>query len=173
MPNYKPLRGGSWDFIPRYCRSAERDRIQPGIAYYGVGFRVVCPVSIKSIQLTQQSMDRIYSLEIRYGDFRKTEVVLYGNQSNPESNILATVTIYSSWQNAEDGAVYRVDVPVAVVHAVCRELDGTDHGLEPDAETSVRQWMREFEHDLELAAHFNGKSQLLNWVKIRTGTINR
>ena len=118
-------------------------------------------------------MDRIYSFEIRHGNFRKTEVVFYGNQSNPRSNMLATVTIHSSWQNAEDGAVYRVDVPVAVVRAVRRELDGTDHGLEPDAETAIRQWIQEFEYDLDLAAHFDGESQLLNWEKIRTGTVNR
>jgi formylglycine-generating enzyme required for sulfatase activity len=36
------LRGGSWGFSPRYCRSACRGRFQPDDAIYGVGFRVVC-----------------------------------------------------------------------------------------------------------------------------------
>ena len=36
------LRGGSWGGSPGYCRSACRGRYQPGSAYYGVGFRVVC-----------------------------------------------------------------------------------------------------------------------------------
>jgi formylglycine-generating enzyme required for sulfatase activity len=39
---YRSLRGGSWDFNPRYCRSAIRDFIHPDerVDYYG--FRVVC-----------------------------------------------------------------------------------------------------------------------------------
>ena len=36
------LRGGSWDGHPGYCRSAYRIPLAPGLAYYGVGFRVVC-----------------------------------------------------------------------------------------------------------------------------------
>ena len=36
------LRGGSWDFGPRHCRSAFRLRYQPGNADFDVGFRVVC-----------------------------------------------------------------------------------------------------------------------------------
>jgi len=36
------LRGGSWGFDPRYCRSAFRDRLRPGNANNNVGFRVVC-----------------------------------------------------------------------------------------------------------------------------------
>jgi formylglycine-generating enzyme required for sulfatase activity len=36
------LRGGSWDFLPRFCRSAYRYRDRPGIAGLNVGFRVVC-----------------------------------------------------------------------------------------------------------------------------------
>ncbi len=36
------LRGGSWYSLPRDCRSAYRYRYQPGYAYDGVGFRVVC-----------------------------------------------------------------------------------------------------------------------------------
>lgn len=36
------LRGGSWDFNPRYCRSAIRDVIEPGYADFFIGFRVVC-----------------------------------------------------------------------------------------------------------------------------------
>jgi formylglycine-generating enzyme required for sulfatase activity len=36
------LRGGSWFSSPWDCRSAYRDRNQPGLANYNVGFRVVC-----------------------------------------------------------------------------------------------------------------------------------
>jgi formylglycine-generating enzyme required for sulfatase activity len=36
------LRGGSWNFSPRYCRSACRDDDGPGVDYYYLGFRVVC-----------------------------------------------------------------------------------------------------------------------------------
>ena len=36
------LRGGSWNFVPRYCRSAARDLFRPDGANYSVGFRVVC-----------------------------------------------------------------------------------------------------------------------------------
>jgi formylglycine-generating enzyme required for sulfatase activity len=36
----RSLRGGSWLFHPRYCRSAERDL--SGLRYDNVGFRVVC-----------------------------------------------------------------------------------------------------------------------------------
>jgi formylglycine-generating enzyme required for sulfatase activity len=38
----KLLRGGSWFDFPRYCRSAFRYRPLPGLAFYCVGFRVVC-----------------------------------------------------------------------------------------------------------------------------------
>ena len=38
----KLLRGGSWLDLPRFCRSACRFLPRPGIAYSGVGFRVVC-----------------------------------------------------------------------------------------------------------------------------------
>ncbi len=34
------LRGGSWFFIPRYCRSAYRDRTYPVSSFYDFGFRV-------------------------------------------------------------------------------------------------------------------------------------
>jgi formylglycine-generating enzyme required for sulfatase activity len=36
------LRGGSWNYIPRSCRSAYRGRALPVNAYFSVGFRVVC-----------------------------------------------------------------------------------------------------------------------------------
>jgi formylglycine-generating enzyme required for sulfatase activity len=36
------LRGGSWDVIPRNCRSAYRYHGRAGYAYHYVGFRVVC-----------------------------------------------------------------------------------------------------------------------------------
>jgi formylglycine-generating enzyme required for sulfatase activity len=39
------LRGGSWDDIPRYCRSASRPYDVAGDRYYLSGFRVVCVVS--------------------------------------------------------------------------------------------------------------------------------
>jgi formylglycine-generating enzyme required for sulfatase activity len=36
------LRGGSWFFNPRSCRSAYRNYVEPGFDYYFIGFRVVC-----------------------------------------------------------------------------------------------------------------------------------
>ena len=36
------LRGGSWDDVPRNCRSAYRDRIYPRVSDFLIGFRVVC-----------------------------------------------------------------------------------------------------------------------------------
>ena len=36
------LRGGSWDSLPRDCRSAPRGRLRPDYASGSVGFRVVC-----------------------------------------------------------------------------------------------------------------------------------
>ena len=38
------LRGGSWFYDPRDCRSALRDRPLPDDAYDLVGFRVVCKI---------------------------------------------------------------------------------------------------------------------------------
>jgi formylglycine-generating enzyme required for sulfatase activity len=38
----KLLRGGSWSFIPRHCRSAYRSRSRPVNALVDIGFRVVC-----------------------------------------------------------------------------------------------------------------------------------
>jgi len=35
-------RGGSWDDLPRNCRSAYRDYGSPGVRSYYIGFRVVC-----------------------------------------------------------------------------------------------------------------------------------
>jgi formylglycine-generating enzyme required for sulfatase activity len=36
------LRGGSWYFLPRYCRSAYRDDFEPGFGSDAYGFRVCC-----------------------------------------------------------------------------------------------------------------------------------
>jgi formylglycine-generating enzyme required for sulfatase activity len=36
------LRGGSWSYLPRYCRSAIRNPFEPDIRYYCSGFRFVC-----------------------------------------------------------------------------------------------------------------------------------
>jgi formylglycine-generating enzyme required for sulfatase activity len=38
------LRGGSWDFIPRYCRSATRYFSSPVNRVSNIGFRVVCEI---------------------------------------------------------------------------------------------------------------------------------
>ncbi len=38
------VRGGSWDDLPRRCRSAFRQNYPPDYRVYNVGFRVVCPV---------------------------------------------------------------------------------------------------------------------------------
>ncbi|MCY7391561.1 MAG: SUMF1/EgtB/PvdO family nonheme iron enzyme, partial [Leptolyngbyaceae cyanobacterium CAN_BIN12] len=36
------LRGGSWYFNPRICRSATRFNFNPGFDNHSIGFRVVC-----------------------------------------------------------------------------------------------------------------------------------
>jgi formylglycine-generating enzyme required for sulfatase activity len=38
----KLLRGGSWNFTPRNCRSAYRTNYQPELVTHDIGFRVVC-----------------------------------------------------------------------------------------------------------------------------------
>ncbi len=38
------LRGGSWVYTGRLCRSANRGRYDPGVRYYDNGFRVLCTV---------------------------------------------------------------------------------------------------------------------------------
>jgi formylglycine-generating enzyme required for sulfatase activity len=38
------LRGGSWDFYPRFCRSASRGNLTPDYRDYLIGFRVVCEI---------------------------------------------------------------------------------------------------------------------------------
>ena len=42
--DFKPrmIRGGSWDDIPRYCRSAYRFRDDPDLRNFNTGFRVCC-----------------------------------------------------------------------------------------------------------------------------------
>ncbi|ESA36584.1 hypothetical protein N836_06900 [Leptolyngbya sp. Heron Island J] len=36
------LRGGSWDFAPKFCRSASREYLQANRRFSRIGFRVVC-----------------------------------------------------------------------------------------------------------------------------------
>lgn len=36
------LRGGSWDFNPGYCRSAQRARYAADLRYFNISFRIVC-----------------------------------------------------------------------------------------------------------------------------------
>ncbi|MEM9212830.1 MAG: bifunctional serine/threonine-protein kinase/formylglycine-generating enzyme family protein [Cyanobacteria bacterium P01_F01_bin.150] len=36
------MRGGAWLEIPRFCRSANRHRLDAGLRYYALGFRLVC-----------------------------------------------------------------------------------------------------------------------------------
>jgi formylglycine-generating enzyme required for sulfatase activity len=40
--NHRILRGGSWDIVPRYCRSACRHKRAANSTYPDIGFRVVC-----------------------------------------------------------------------------------------------------------------------------------
>ncbi|MGR3276270.1 SUMF1/EgtB/PvdO family nonheme iron enzyme [Acaryochloris marina NIES-2412] len=43
---YRMIRGGSWDYNPRYCRSASRGDISnPDYRFDAIGFRVVCSIS--------------------------------------------------------------------------------------------------------------------------------
>ena len=42
--DYKVLRGGAWNNIPYYCRSASRDNDYPEYDFSNIGFRVVCEV---------------------------------------------------------------------------------------------------------------------------------
>ena len=46
----KVLRGGSWYFIPEYCRSAFRFNLNPGHRSSYFGFRVVCAVAQRILQ---------------------------------------------------------------------------------------------------------------------------
>jgi formylglycine-generating enzyme required for sulfatase activity len=39
---WRVLRGGSWNYGPRYCRSANRDWDNPDFTDYTYGFRVIC-----------------------------------------------------------------------------------------------------------------------------------
>lgn len=41
---FRMLRGGSWHYNPRYCRSASRSRDIPGNRFYDIGFRVVTEI---------------------------------------------------------------------------------------------------------------------------------
>lgn len=44
-PPYQVLRGGSWLYSPRLCRSAARDHVSAFDRYYDDGFRVCCAAS--------------------------------------------------------------------------------------------------------------------------------
>ena len=57
MTDYKPLRGGSWNTFPRYCRSAVRSHLLPGEAYDRAGFRVVCKL-LKTSEMTNPKLLR-------------------------------------------------------------------------------------------------------------------
>jgi formylglycine-generating enzyme required for sulfatase activity len=41
----KLLRGGSWLYVPRGCRSAIRVRRRPDVTYRNLGYRVACAVA--------------------------------------------------------------------------------------------------------------------------------
>jgi formylglycine-generating enzyme required for sulfatase activity len=40
--NIRLLRGGSWGFYPRHCRSAYRSNARPDSRNFSIGFRVCC-----------------------------------------------------------------------------------------------------------------------------------
>ncbi|MCP4267734.1 MAG: hypothetical protein GY777_19565 [Candidatus Brocadiaceae bacterium] len=44
------MRGGGWDGIAGYCRSSDRDDIDPSNGHYILGFRLVLPQAISSKQ---------------------------------------------------------------------------------------------------------------------------
>ena len=46
---HKTMSGGSWVFVPWYCRSATRDSFEPGLTVGDDGFRVVCNEPERSI----------------------------------------------------------------------------------------------------------------------------
>lgn len=50
------VRGGSWFDLPLLCRSADRDRFQPGFRYAFGGFRVACSSARLSLY-TQQNLE--------------------------------------------------------------------------------------------------------------------
>jgi formylglycine-generating enzyme required for sulfatase activity len=39
------LRGEPWDEVPKYCRSANRGKLQPNAKNNGIGFRLVCEIA--------------------------------------------------------------------------------------------------------------------------------
>jgi formylglycine-generating enzyme required for sulfatase activity len=39
------VRGGSWNFNPRYLRAANRNDNSPDVRYYGIGFRLTRTVA--------------------------------------------------------------------------------------------------------------------------------
>jgi len=50
MTSARLLRGGSWLYVPVYCRSAFRGRLAPDDGYVNVGFRVACDVDESGVK---------------------------------------------------------------------------------------------------------------------------
>lgn len=167
------LRGGSWSI--RGCRSAFRDGGLPDDRFSLRGFRVCC-LPQEAQQTKAAPMNPIYSLDTRNGEYAGIEADFYDGRPKSQSNMQATLTIHSNWQGSEDGAVYRADVPVEVVCAIKRELASEDHGLEPDAETAIRDWIKRVSRLIEESASHDGCiacGPSVNIVKIRTGSTVR
>ena len=76
----------------------------------------------------------------------------------------AILTYKTCWQGSVTGTVYRAVPPQDVKRAIRRELDGTDHGHDPDVETAIDDWLS------TLAADSSGEPfPSAGWKRIRKG----
>jgi hypothetical protein len=105
MIKTQPLRGGSWDDFPRYCRSAARIHDEPGFTDYDLGFRVVCTPNPSLFPMNNKEFEhKDYIIYWEVGGYGKT----YAEVSALNEDAALKVA-YESWrQDAEDSADYGV-----------------------------------------------------------------